>query len=207
MKKAYGLYFNREVANLDKNNVPNYYCSYCLRYLLGWLKGVPMSMEFAVPMIWKEQQNLVDDCYFCFTQLSSGINWYKKRKFDSPQRPLPHSKILPAPILPEQEKESAYEESKMIVEDQCEPMLDKNDDEIETEAEVPTLLGSMEPKLMCQKDLNDLCRDLELTKDKSQLLGSRLKQWNLLHADTRTSFLKYREKEFFDRRMLSKNPL
>ena len=30
MKKAYGLYFNREVANLDNNYVPKYCCSYCL---------------------------------------------------------------------------------------------------------------------------------------------------------------------------------
>ena len=52
----------------------------------------------------------------------------------------------------------------------------------------------MEPKLIGQKDLNDFCRDLVLTKDKSQLLGSRLKQWNLLQADKRTFFLKYREK-------------
>ena len=33
-------------------------------------------------------------------------------------------------------------------------------------------------------------------KDKSQLLSLRLKQWNLLQADTRTYFLKYREKGF-----------
>ena len=54
----------------------------------------------------------------------------------------------------------------------------------------------MEPKLISQNDLNDLCRNLELTEDKCQLLGSRLKQWNLLQADIRTSFLKYRENEF-----------
>ena len=66
----------------------------------------------------------------------------------------------------------------MIV-DQCGSISDEEDGEIETEAKV-----------------NDLCRDLKLTKDKSQLLISRLKQWNLLQADTRTFFLKYREKEF-----------
>ena len=185
MKKAYGLYFNREDTNLDKNYIPNYCCSYCLRYTLGWLKSAPMSMKFAVPMIWKEQQNQVDDCYLCLSQMSSGINRYKKRKVDYPdlnsaQRPLSHSDILPGPIPPEKEKESAYKDSKMIVEDQCGPISDKEDVEIETEAEVCTLLDSMEPILIGQEDLNDLCRDLKLTKDKSKLLGSRLKQCNLL---------------------------
>ena len=53
-------------------------------------------------------------------------------------------------------------------------------DEIETGTEVSELLHSMEPMLIGQKDLNDLCRELQLTKVKSQLLGLRLKQWNLL---------------------------
>ena len=35
-----------------------------------------MSMKFSVPMIWKEQQNHVDDCYFCLAHVSSGINRY-----------------------------------------------------------------------------------------------------------------------------------
>ena len=38
----------------------------------------------------------------------------------------------------------------------------------------------MEPRLIGEKDLNDLCSDFELIKDKSQLLGSRLEQWDLL---------------------------
>ena len=125
-----------------------------------------MSMKFAVPMIWKEQENHVNDYYFGLAQVSSGINRYKKRNVDYPdlnsaQRPLPHSDILPVPIPPEQEKESAYEDFKMIV-DQCGRISDEQDDEIETE--VSTLLDSMDPKLIGQKDLNDLCRDLELTK-------------------------------------------
>ena len=75
-------------------------------------------------MIWKEPQNHVDDCYFCLAQLSLGINRYKKRKVDytdlnSAQRLLPHGDILLVPIPLEQEKESAYEDSEMIIEDQC----------------------------------------------------------------------------------------
>ena len=118
-------------------------------------------------------------------QLSSDINRYKKKKADYPdlnsaQHAFPHSDILPTVIPLEQEKESVYEDPKIIVEDQCRPMSDEGNDEIETEAEVFAPFDSMEPKLVGQKDLNDLYRDLELTKDKSQLLGSRFKQWNLL---------------------------
>ena len=178
MKKAYRLFFNREVANLDKNYVPNYCRSYCLRYLLSWLKDAPMSMKFAVAVIWKEQQNHVDDCYVCSTQVSSGINRYKKRKVDytdlnSAQHPLPYSDILHVRIPREQDKESAYEDSKMIVEDQCGAMSDEEDDEIETEVSV--LFDSMQPKLIGQKDLNDLYRDLKLTKNKSEFKISKIR--------------------------------
>ena len=33
--------------------------------------------------------------------------------------------------------------------------------------------------ILTQDELNDLVRDLELSKSKAELLGSRLKQWNM----------------------------
>ena len=38
-------------------------------------------------------------------------------------------------------------------------------------------------------ELNDLVRDLKLTKEQSELLSSRLKQWNLLEEGTESSVL------------------
>lgn len=55
---------------------------------------------------------------------------------------------------------------------------------------------SKEPHLLKQSDLNDLVRDLGLSKSKAQLLGSRLKQWNLLDKDTRVSYFRNRQEDF-----------
>ena len=44
-----------------------------------------------------------------------------------------------------------------------------------------------------QNELNDLVRDLKLPKTKSELLGSRLRQWNLLADGVRIS--KYRDRQ------------
>ena len=47
------------------------------------------------------------------------------------------------------------------------------------------------PHLITQPELNDLVRDLTLTKQQSELLASRLGEWNLLDVDVRiTSFRK-----------------
>ena len=51
------------------------------------------------------------------------------------------------------------------------------------------------PYLITQEDLNDLLvRDLNLSKGKSELLGSRLQQWNLLSPETKVSFYDQRSK-------------
>lgn len=42
----------------------------------------------------------------------------------------------------------------------------------------------IEPRPFKQKELNDLVRDLGLSKDAAELLGSRLKEKNLLDSDT-----------------------
>ena len=57
------------------------------------------------------------------------------------------------------------------------------------------------PHLLSQSDLNDLVRDLQLTKEQSELLGSRLQQWNLLDGKTRISDFRNRSKKlscFYD---------
>ena len=47
------------------------------------------------------------------------------------------------------------------------------------------------PHLIRQTELNDLARDLTLTKQQSKQLASRIGEWNLLYVDVRiTSFRK-----------------
>ena len=46
-----------------------------------------------------------------------------------------------------------------------------------------------------QEDLNDLVRDLNLSKDKSELLASRLQQWNLLTLGTKVTFYRQKSKD------------
>ncbi|KAI6658231.1 hypothetical protein LOD99_15500 [Oopsacas minuta] len=53
------------------------------------------------------------------------------------------------------------------------------------------LLG---PQTFTQGELNDLVRDLDLSKDKAELLASRLKQKNLLDKDVLVSH--YRKRNF-----------
>ncbi|GBL62458.1 hypothetical protein AVEN_31990-1, partial [Araneus ventricosus] len=52
------------------------------------------------------------------------------------------------------------------------------------------------PQPFSQSELNDLARDLGLSKDGAELLGSRLKNKNLLTPGTSFSWSRHREKEF-----------
>ena len=52
------------------------------------------------------------------------------------------------------------------------------------------------PHLICQGELDDLIRDLNLSKQKSEILGSRLQQWNLLQKTTRIFVYRNRHSDF-----------
>jgi len=58
--------------------------------------------------------------------------------------------------------------------------------------------SSNEPHLLTQGDLNDIICDLNLSKKQAELLGSRLKGWNLLHLNTKVCFYHGRYEEFKD---------
>jgi len=52
----------------------------------------------------------------------------------------------------------------------------------------------LHPHKLNQGELNDICKDLALPKGKSELLASRLQQWNMLQCDvTVTSFRHHHE--------------
>ena len=58
-----------------------------------------------------------------------------------------------------------------------------------------------EPHWITQEDLNGLARDFYLSKQQSELLASRLKQWNLIQEDVRITSFRNRNKDlafFFD---------
>jgi len=65
----------------------------------------------------------------------------------------------------------------------------------------PTFVGassSNEPHLLTQGDLNDIVRDLNLSKKQAELLSSRLKGGNLLRQDTKVCFYRGRHEECKD---------
>ncbi|UYV81448.1 hypothetical protein LAZ67_20001231 [Cordylochernes scorpioides] len=92
----------------------------------------------------------------------------------SAMRPVPHSDILPVPQPPENVTFSDNDSDRREQQ--------SNDTNFEAAA-------SSEPHLLTQGDMNDLVRDLDLSKKQSEPLGSRLKGWNLLHKGTKIHFL------------------
>ncbi|UYV82275.1 hypothetical protein LAZ67_21001540 [Cordylochernes scorpioides] len=151
-----------------------------------WIKG-ERHMPFAVPMIWREPKDHSSDCYFCLTK-TTGITSKSRHTVEYPDlpsamRPVPYSDILPVPQPPEN----------VIFSDDD---LDRREQQWnDTNFEAGAL---SELHLLTQGDLNDLVRDLDLSKKQSQLFGSRLKGWNLLHKGTKVCFFRKRQDEFQD---------
>jgi len=95
-------------------------------------------------------------------------------------RPVPHSAELPVPKPP---TNMTLSDTKTNDEDVGQVNNNMDCD--------PTFAGassSSEPHLLTQGDLNDTVRDLNLSKKQAEVLGSRLKGWNLLHQDTKVCF-------------------
>ena len=55
---------------------------------------------------------------------------------------------------------------------------------------------TLNPQFLSKSDLNDLVRDLKLTKQQSENLASRLKEFNLLQKNVSASYYRKRSDEF-----------
>jgi hypothetical protein len=67
-------------------------------------------------------------------------------------------------------------------------------DSVEYDPTFEASCSSSQLNLLTKGDFNDVVRDLNLSKKETELLGSRLKGWNLLHQDTEIYFFHNRKK-------------
>ena len=188
VKKAYHLYFQCKVGDQDKMWAPHICCESCSRSLRAWLNGSRKAMPFAIPMVWREPRDHVSDCYFCLSNISGFSSKTKKQiiyiNVPSAMRPVPHSDDLPVPTAPSSYSVGDDDDS------------DKNVTTAETNID-DDFVGpdSSEPHLINQAELNDLVRDLSLSKSPAELLASRLQQWNLLSEGTKVSAFRSRSQD------------
>ena len=123
-------------------------------------------------MIWREQKNHVDDCYFCLVNVK-GYNKRNKHKLQYPNlasalRPIPHSEKIPVPT---------FTELSEIDDEELGLFFDSSQTDEDSELDFqPSSSFSERPLLFNQSELNDLVRDLNLSKHASELLASRLQE-------------------------------
>lgn len=127
-------------------------------------------------MIWRKPLCHTVDCYFCLSKLT-GFGKNAKWAYAavaSVSLPVPHSSEFPYPKCPDsivQFSQSSQESGKSS----------GNEFQLETQLQPFT-----------QPELNDLVRDLELSKQKAELLASRLKQRIFLAPGVNGTFFRNR---------------
>lgn len=183
VKQIYAEYFGFKMDKLDKSWVPHKVCKFCVESLRLWKKGHRSGLDFGIPMIWMEPKDH-DDCYFCKVEAKGFKRTHTWRYPDiqSIKCPVLHSENLPRPIY-----------TSTVVRNPTETMVlnlqNSESSESEGECEIST------PQLFSQNELSDLIRDLNLSKQGSEVLASRLKEKKLLEPTVTISTYRTRERE------------
>lgn len=190
VKRTYLAYFGVHLGDQDKSWAPHFICKTCVEHLRQWTTGKRKCLKFGVPMVWREPRNHHDDCYFCLVNIK-GINRNNRHKWtypdlDSARRPVVHSEEIPVPSfssLPE----LTEDDTETSTSDEVKRIQSENDSDFEADLATPQCFN--------QEELNDLIRDLNLSKESAELLASRLKEKNLLCRGTNITFYRKRDKD------------
>ena len=134
-------------------------------------------------MKWRKPSNHASDCYFCSINIRG---YYRKNK-----KSITYSSValLTFPVFIDIESTDNSD-----IEMQDISVDTSQDEEMETE----DILSSSEdevnqaPSKFTQEELSDLCRDLGLSKEDSELLASRLRDKKCLASGTKVTVLPYR---------------
>jgi len=169
IKKCCGHYFGCKVGDQDKRLAPHFCCVTRARRLAAWAKG-SRSMTFAISMVWRQPTGHVSDCYFCLTS-TTGVTAKTKHTVQYPNslsamRPVPRNAELPVPKSPTNMTLTDSESSDEHV---------GQSNNMDCDLTFAGACSSNEPHLLTQGDLNDIVRNLNLSKKQAVFLGSRSK--------------------------------
>jgi hypothetical protein len=216
VRKKYEECFGISTNSFNNSWTPKNICSYCLLGLNKWKSGDKRTKRFSSPMIWRKPQNHQTDCYFCLSVVKGYNN--KSKTFIK----YPNVQSVTFPILNDKNKSHDSDHSRYS--DQSKSATEVGDIENDHEAlECTNTLASEEyesessevdsaeesgydmngnKETFDQDELNDLVRDLGLSKQSSELLASRLKEKNCLAPKTSITFYRNRDisfRKFFSR--------
>ena len=183
VKRAYHAYFGIKLGDQDKAWAPHMVCKACTEYLRQWSKGKKSCLKFGIPMVWREPTNHVTDCYFCAIDVT-GINRKNRSSLkypdlESARRPVAHCDEIPVPVFGE-----------------LPDISDEDSSSDQADEEEGVVFCDDAPHPFSQMELNDLVRDLSLSKSSAELLASRLKEKNLLTDSARITFYRNRHQEY-----------
>ena len=139
-------------------------------------------------MVWWEPKNHQEDCYFCMVDMT-GWNQCKKKDWyypniESAQKLVPHCTEVPVPVftfLPDLTADETLLEAMEDSNSSC-----SNYSSTSKAAEASSL--STNPKPFSQGQLNYQVRDLNLSKESSELLATRLSEHGVLDSGTKITF-------------------
>lgn len=170
--------------------VPEIVCEYCYRRLTAMLKGNEVEqMRYVRPTIWFSiLDHEEDSCYFCLSKKKcTGFKYQNRENIAYADC----ENVMPAIRRSEEFPYSPMERALREPDEQQQIDLDYSEAGPGTSGltseYVPTAAQTPTPHLITQKDYNDLVRDSFMSQTSAEIVGSRLKEWNLVASDFRVT--------------------
>src|SRR6218665_3857067 len=152
-------------------------------YVIGWYRGEKRAVKFAIPRILPQLTDHSSNCYFCMVDPTKRCTGKNAPQIVYPDIP---SSIAPVITLPRAACSHSPEEGSAIFRRQ--QQVRQRERYWRSRLCFHRCVEERRPYFPNQKDVNDLTRDLGLTKSNSELLISRLKQWNLLDGSVQVTY-------------------
>lgn len=192
--ELYEEYFGRSFLN-NQNYIPNISCSSCSTKLKLWKTqaNVKRSMPFSEPTIWLPVRvHRPLNCYFCLT-ITKGYHFairhlIKYADVDNVIKPVKRQKNDDVPVA------SALQSDEHFIFD----TLSESAHASTSSEYIPPKLLVPNRHFVTHEEFCDLVRDLELSKKQTELLGSRMQQWNFLNDDVNITFSRSEPTKLFE---------
>lgn len=186
IQKRYHDYFKLKLGDQDKSFAPHVICKGCNSNLSSWEKQKIRKLPFSIPMIWREQKNHTNDCYFCLVNVT-GINKRFRKSIKYPNLP---SAMRPIP----------FETNESYPVPTVSPISDESSSCCNEESDKSWEPDSKDKKVD-QGQLDELVRSLHLSKKDSEVAASLLKKFGVLDNSAKISAYRKRDevyKPYFD---------